>query len=124
MKKRSCKTCSLLGIATTVEGSWHICKHLSFREMFTDGRALDIAEHPEWCPKKPKPVVDFDKTPMDLFDKEDLEITTSKNEITGVCTAFVTHKPTGAFIKVNEYKTVQKNVNVALVRLHSQMLDD
>lgn len=122
--KRTCNGCGLLGIAKTFEGSWHICKHGSFTEIFIQGRALDLAEFPEWCPKKPKQVVDLGKSLTDLFDKDEIEVTTSSNSCTGTCVATVLHKATGVSVKVNEYKTIHKNLNTALVRLHAQLLDD
>ena len=123
MQKRTCKGCNLLGTAATYEVCWHVCKHGAFKEMFIQGRALDLNEYPEWCPKKPKSI-EVGKLPTELFDKKDLDITTSRDDSTGVCTAFVLHKPTGTAVKVNEYKSMHKNVNAALVRLHARLIDD
>jgi len=124
MQKRTCKGCNFLGTATTHEASWFICKHEAFKEMFIQGRALDLNEYPEWCPKKLKPVGDLGKLPMELFNKEDLTINTSRDDATGVCSATIVHKPTGVSVKANEYKTIHKNVNAALVRLHARLIDD
>lgn len=51
--QQACVNCNFMGTARGLGTSWKICKHEKFKDMFADGRSLDLDEEaaPDWCPQ-------------------------------------------------------------------------
>jgi hypothetical protein len=49
----NCQYCDMAQYATNPKVKWHVCKHTYFKDMFLEGRTLDLDEEPlaPWCPK-------------------------------------------------------------------------
>ena len=65
-KVSSCRVCLHLGVSyydADPSVKWNACMHPDFKDMFTDGRALDLDVEPIalWCPKpEPRPPSAFE----------------------------------------------------------------
>ena len=72
-KMLSCRSCLHLGVAhyeADLNVKWNACMHPYFKELFTDGRALDLENEiiAFWCPK-PEPRLEVKVTqPPDIIE--------------------------------------------------------